>query len=102
MDTGVRSLVAAAVPQGNVEQSPGRLTQCSWVPAFAGMTRRGVSLVIRRERIEAEERHRQVLPEWVFLFDQLDLPAATPFLDPALAHDRIAYVVIGFDVDEPF
>ena len=35
------------------------------------------------------------------MFDQVDLPAAEPFLDPLFALDGIADVVMGFMPDEP-
>src|SRR3954469_10934273 len=56
----------------------------------------------RRKRLEAEQSDREVLPERILALDQVNLPRTLPFLHPALPNDRIADVVIGFEIDETF
>jgi len=76
----------------------GSSSSCSWVPAFAGTT---VGRFGRGKWIEPKEGDGEIVPIGVVPFDQLDLPAALPFLHPLLPHDGSFDVVIALDVHEP-
>src|SRR5690606_10765451 len=64
----------------------------AWVPAFAGMSGLGARIDEQVQLIE------EVPPGRVHLFDQLDLPAALPFLDLPLAGEG---AVAGVEALEP-